>query len=465
MIKTVKKQTIAVVGASGFIGKELIAQLVEKGFAVVAISRSRAVWSHKVEFRQADLYSMLQVENALSGVDTAVYLVHSMKKSSRLSQGSFSDFDLILADNFARASEKNRIKNVIYLSGLMPTGEKNFSLHLQSRFEVEKVFSSYSFRSSVLRAGLIIGPQGSTFQILYYLCKRLPIIVLPTWTKNKTQVVSIQDAVLAVVFLIDHQDINIHTDYDMANPITLTYEKLIRDVVKSLGVKRKWLKIPIKNTTFFGFFACILTQSPFSLGIPIIRSLKHDLLARKDRNIFNRMNHHPIPVYKSIHFAIEQIRLMPSRRAHAFGKSVSSKTRSVRSVQRMHLPLNKSIEEIASIYLDFLEKVTFGFIDVKVDKAVAKFYVRFTNILLLRIEYSASRSTVDRQLFYITGGNLDASGGLGRLEFRKVPGVNVLIAAIHEFQPRLPWFVYRYTQAIIHLFVMKSFSRYLQKIE
>ena len=42
----------------------------------------------------------------------------------------------------------------------------------------------------------------------------------------------------------------------------------------------------------------------------------------------------------------------------------------------------------------------------------------------------------------------------GRLEFRQVLEGSTLLAAIHDFAPRLPWLLYRLTQAVAHLFVM-----------
>ena len=79
------------------------------------------------------------------------------------------------------------------------------------------------------------------------------------------------------------------------------------------------------------------------------------------------------------------------------------------------------------------------------------------------LKYSEERSSVDRELYYITGGLLAYGEGRGRLEFRNIYGGQYKIAAIHEFRPRLPWYFYKYTQALMHLFVMKAFNNYLMK--
>jgi len=124
---------------------------------------------------------LLEIENVLKGIDVAFYLVHSMLPSANLDQGNFADYDLLLADNFARAANLNHIKQVIYLGGLLPSNLENLSKHLESRFEVEQVFRAKNFALTAFRAGLIIGPEGSSFKIMYKLVKRLPVMICPQW--------------------------------------------------------------------------------------------------------------------------------------------------------------------------------------------------------------------------------------------------------------------------------------------
>ena len=52
----------------------------------------------------------------------------------------------------------------------------------------------------------------------------------------------------------------------------------------------------------------------------------------------------------------------------------------------------------------------------------------------------------------------------GRLEFRRALNGECVIAAVHDFAPQLPWYVYNATQALGHLWVMNSFGRHLAQI-
>jgi hypothetical protein len=51
------------------------------------------------------------------------------------------------------------------------------------------------------------------------------------------------------------------------------------------------------------------------------------------------------------------------------------------------------------------------------------------------------------------------------LEFRRALNGRVVIAAVHDFAPMLPWYVYNSTQALAHLLVMNGFGRHLQRVK
>jgi hypothetical protein len=134
----------------------------------------------------------------------------------------------------------------------------------------------------------------------------------------------------------------------------------------------------------------------------------------------------------------------------------------VRSVQRIANPSNRSTEFVARIYPIWLTKTFANLLKANFDGKYIKF--SFLSILLLELEVIKSRSDEKRQLFFITGGLLVKRTELGWLEFRSVLDNKYLIAGIHEFVPKLPWFFYKYTQAKAHLIVMTQFEKFLLKV-
>jgi len=167
---------VVIAGASGFVGQALAPELAES-FHVIGLSRSvRTPGGGFDEYRSCDLFSLKEAEQALQGAEYAVYLVHNMMPSTRFTQGDFADLDVVCADNFARAAAAAGVKQIVFLGGLIPE-RAELSKHLQSRSEVEKVLAGHVVPVTTLRAGLILGGRGSSFQIMARLVERLPVMV------------------------------------------------------------------------------------------------------------------------------------------------------------------------------------------------------------------------------------------------------------------------------------------------
>ena len=139
------RKNVAVAGATGFVGTAIIDSLLND-YQVRGLTRSvgkisQAAKDDPVEWTYCDVHSSDSVNQALEGVDCLIYLIHSMMPSSRLTQASFQDLDVLIADQFAKSASVNGVKQIIYISGLMPSDyeESQTSKHLESRYEVEQI--------------------------------------------------------------------------------------------------------------------------------------------------------------------------------------------------------------------------------------------------------------------------------------------------------------------------------------
>ena len=126
------KPKLAIAGASGFIGKAAIDRLADE-FNIKALSRkvpsNKNLYKDNVQWHSCDLYNLKEAENAFKDCDYILYLIHSMKKGNRLTQSSFDDLDLIIADNVMRSAKINKVKQIIYVGGILPEVNLNISKH------------------------------------------------------------------------------------------------------------------------------------------------------------------------------------------------------------------------------------------------------------------------------------------------------------------------------------------------
>jgi len=457
-----KRSTIAIAGASGFVGSALTRALSEE-HRVIGLSRRERPSRDGVEWRACDLYSLLDVEQALEGCDFAIYLVHSMLPSARLTQASFDDLDLILADNFARAAAAQGVKQILYLGGLIPGDDPTLSPHLASRLEVERTLGAYGVPVTALRAGLVVGAGGSSLHILTKLVRRLPLMVLPRWTSSPTQPIALVDVVRAVQRVLEAPSEHVGA-FDIGGPDVMSYREMMQRTARVLGKDRYMTPVPLLTPRLSTLWVSMVTGMPRALVGPLVRSLEHEMVAG-DNHLIRWLADGALSFEQALEQALfdESTPAKPRLANRRTDKTRMRAARTVRSVQRLPRPIRATARWVAHEYVRWLPSMPLPGLRCTTEGPVVRFYALWMRTPLLALRLDDERSSADRALFYITGGLLARTDGPrpGRLEFRLTPDERSVLAAVHDFSPTLPWYVYEYTQAIGHLMVMYLFGRHL----
>jgi len=457
---------VAIAGATGFVGRAL-AQELAAHVDVVGLTRSDRVSGTEsedaleaVQWRRVDLFSLLECELSLEGVSHAFYLVHSMMPSARLTQASFDDLDLILADNFARAAERAGVKQIIYLGGIVPPGK--LSAHLRSRREVEHALASTGVPTTCVRAGLVLGPGGSSTRMMTRLVAKLPVMACPRWTDSEGSPIDLRDLVKVLCRVLGHPEIT--SPLDVGGQEVISYRNLMQRTAAVMGHSRRFIGIPLFSPGLSTLWVSLITGSSRDLVRPLVHSLRHSMVPEHDA-----IQRAEFPPEHSLDESLANAVVDRDEPRTRSWESVGVRDRrltsrnTVRSVQRLPNGSGLSAAAAASEYMRWLPRFLRPFLRVDADANGARFGLIGLSAPLLVLDRSMSRSEESRPLFYVTGGLLARPelSPQARLEFRSVLNGEVLLSAIHDFVPRLPWFIYNATQALAHLWVMGSFGRHL----
>lgn len=445
---------ILLTGASGYIGSHLMNKL-KDNYEIIAISRNIENKSneHNVTWKAADLFDLNEITEVMEDIDIAIYLVHSMMPSAKLTQASFEDMDALLADNFAKAASYNKVQHIVFMSGLIPNTNE-LSPHLRSRLECEQILGSYGVPVSTLRAGLIIGSKGSSYPILKKLVERLPGLLLPKWAYNTTLPVAIDDMIDGLYKIVERNP-NENESIDIGGPSHMTYKDLFKQTAEVLDKRLPTIDLPIIPIWLSKYWVKLISGVPKEMVYPLMDSLIHDMI-RNDENVVKDISIGKIDYKESVRNALEE-----ETKTQKKGKSSrKGDIKDVRAISRVVLPKDVNMIQLAESYANFLNRITLNVVNSDFNEDNFTISVPFLNkdLLLLSKDFKASNN--ERILYRIVGGDfaLDSDGGNARLEFRRLPNSDACIIALQEYEPTLPWWVYKYTQAKVHKSVMNLFK-------
>jgi uncharacterized protein YbjT (DUF2867 family) len=272
------KGKILVTGASGFIGTRLVTALQEESYPLRCMVRQlRPAASGGVETVIGDLLEPATLEAAFSGVDTAYYLVHSMAAG----RAGFETRDRDAARNFVAAARRAGVRRVIYLGGLGETGD-NLSHHLASRIEVARILQEGPFLTTILRAAVIIGADGASFEMVRFLVHRLPLMITPRWVSTRCQPIAVGDVIRYLVGCLTDERTAGKT-FDIGGPEILTYREMMERVARVMGRHCTILPIPVLTPKLSSYWVGLMTPVKPSISMPLIEGLSNEVICRDQR--------------------------------------------------------------------------------------------------------------------------------------------------------------------------------------
>ncbi|MBC8335798.1 MAG: SDR family oxidoreductase [Anaerolineales bacterium] len=262
---------ILVTGATGYIGGRLIPELLHRGYDVRIMVRAMSPeyegrWPG-AEIVVADVLEEEALKDALDGIHTAYYLIHSML----LGKDNFKSADRRSAKNFGLTAKEKGIQRIIYLGGLGDT-QTSLSPHLRSRIEVADELNGSGVPTTILRAAIIIGSGSASYEIIENLIKNLPLLLIPHWGKNKCQPIGIRDVIKYLVGALEKAETS-GKPFDIGGSDVLTYEEMLKKLAQLFGKKMIFIPTPVSNISFLAYVASLVTPVP----TPIIRCLMEGL--------------------------------------------------------------------------------------------------------------------------------------------------------------------------------------------
>lgn len=222
-----------------------------------------------------DLRDHEAVGQALAGVDTAYYLVHSMGAPE-----GFAEADRAVAEVFAAAARESGVRRIVYLGGL--GGGHNLSSHLASRQEVGRILAASGVPTIELRSSIIIGSGSLSYDMIRSLVSRLPVMITPRWVRTMTQPIAIDDVVAYLVaageLAGDESRI-----YEIGGPDRVSYGDLMREYANLRGLRRLIIPVPMLSPMISSLWLGLVTPLYARVGRHLIEGVRNETVVHDDR--------------------------------------------------------------------------------------------------------------------------------------------------------------------------------------
>jgi uncharacterized protein YbjT (DUF2867 family) len=288
---------VLVAGASGFVDRGLCPALAEAGHDVIALTRNPDRYAGAGTPVYGDVRDPGTLSTAMAGCEAAYYLVHS------LSDADFERKDAEAAAAFGQTAALAGLRRIIYLGGL---GDDNdtLSAHLRSRRKVEKLLGAAGVSVTVIRAGIIVGHGGISWELTRQLVEHLPLMVTPIWVATRTQPIALDDVVryLVGVLVIPEAAGRV---FEIGGPEVLQYSTMLRRVAAIQGRTITILPVPLLTPGLSSLWLTLVTDVDTATGRALVDSMTNEVVVR-DQSIRGLVPFDPMPYDDAVRKALDE---------------------------------------------------------------------------------------------------------------------------------------------------------------
>lgn len=222
----------------------------------------------------ADVHRPDTLADALTGIDTAYYLVHS------LGSPDFERLDARAARDFGSQAAQAGVQRIVYLGGLGAEGTA-LSTHLRSRRTVESLLGAAGVPVTVLRAAVVIGHGGISWEITRQLVDHLPLMLTPRWVSTRTQPIALADVIGYLVGVLDDPATG-SVVYEIGGSEVLSYLHMLQRAARIQNGRRlPIVSVPLLTPRLSSAWLALVTDVDLATARNLVDSMTTEVVVRE----------------------------------------------------------------------------------------------------------------------------------------------------------------------------------------
>jgi len=271
---------VLVLGSTGYIGGRLVPELLAAGHQVRCSVRTPKkldgrVWRDRVEVLKADVTVRDDVDRACEGMDVVIYLLRAVDGRPDLVDRERAGA-VVVRDAAAAAG----VDRIVYLGEL---GDSVTSVRVAERQAIGRVLADGPVPVTELRAGVIIGSGSVWFEMVRHTTELLPLMVIPTWIRTRTQPIAIRDVLRALVDVLGIEATRGEV-LELGGPEVMTFREMMLRYARAAGLRRRIiLSVPVVTPRLSALFVGAVTPLPTTVARPLLEILRDDVVVQDTR--------------------------------------------------------------------------------------------------------------------------------------------------------------------------------------
>jgi uncharacterized protein YbjT (DUF2867 family) len=238
-----RPRRVLLTGSRGFVGSEVLRQLLAAGHEVVAVSRH--LRGGKVPPGVLQVAADVTGEGWprwCEGCEAAIHLVGIIREAPRTG-ATFERAHRTATERVIACCRSVGIRRLVHVSALGARPDGSTPYH-RTKGQAEEVVRRSGLEWTIFRPSLIFGPGDGLSTTVVPALRRLPVFPVFGDGTYRVQPVAVEEVALCLTKALDRPE-TVGETYELGGPEVLTYDELLRRTAAALGVRRAFLHVPL----------------------------------------------------------------------------------------------------------------------------------------------------------------------------------------------------------------------------
>ncbi len=226
-------------GGTGFVGREILGQLLSAGHEVRALvrdgSQDKLSGHQNLETHIGDVTDAASLGGALDGCDAVIHLVGIIREFP--GRGiTFKNIHVTATENILEACDEQGVQRYLHMSS-NGTRERGTTAYHRTKWQAEELVRASGLDWTIFRPSLIFGRGSEFVKMLTELIRRVPVVPVIGDGQYRMQPVSVEQVAVSFVKALAMPE-SIGKTYHQGGSESYTYDAILDLTGKAMGRKQ-----------------------------------------------------------------------------------------------------------------------------------------------------------------------------------------------------------------------------------